>query len=99
MSKPVITATTPKTHKARVGEVVEIGVTTTGKEPVLYLEGVDRPLRLTPGEDGALSAFVAVGPGTTRVTAHAGAADPVEFTINTTAEPAAVEPAADTEKE
>ena len=91
-----LSATTPETVSAKAGEVVEIGVRATGDDPVrLYAEGIDAPLRLTPGEDGDLRAFLAVGPGTTRVTAHAGAASPVEFTITT--DPAAVEPAADTE--
>ena len=96
--KPTISATTPQTVHARPGEVVELGVAYSGSERVeLRAEGIGAPLRLTPGDDGDLRAFLAVGPGTTRVTASAGAARPVEFTITT--DPAAVEPAADTEKE
>ncbi|HEY1178606.1 MAG TPA: hypothetical protein VGF17_20825 [Phytomonospora sp.] len=99
MAKATITATTAKTVTASAGQVVELGVKVTGtKEPVrVYAEGIDQPLRLTPGEDGDLRAFFAAGPGTARVTAHAGDASPVEFTI--TADTAAVEPAADTPKE
>ncbi|MDI6908638.1 hypothetical protein [Nocardioides sp.] len=93
-----LAATTPTEVTAKPGDVVELGVATTARSPVvMHIEGVSAPLQLTPSEDGGLRTLIAVGPGTTRVTAHAGAASPVEFTI--TADPAATDPAADTEKE
>ena len=99
MSKPTITAATTRTVTAAAGEVIAVGVKVAGtRKPVaLHAEGIDGPLRLFDGPDGDLRAYLAVQPGTTRVTASLEGATPVEFTITTTQ--AAGETAADTEKE